>query len=203
MPHVSGPNGAPSLHGNLLGGRTMSLQVVDLGPEVDRIADTLESIQITWVSGLAAGVVFIAGLVAARLARRSIRALGERTQLASPQLFLMGGRIVFYVIVLYALSASMGPNSPNTADSFSVSTPAMAATLSATTFAARIAATRARCGRSRSTESLTQAARWWGRRECQRLTTRGATPGPEQASQQVSTARCCRRYSLKGSFRNP
>lgn len=86
----------------------MNFQTVDLGPDVDRIADSLDSIQITWVSGLAAGAVFIAGLVAARLARRSIRALGERTHLANPQVFRMAGRIAFYAIVLYTVGAALG-----------------------------------------------------------------------------------------------
>lgn len=86
----------------------MNFQTVDVGTDMDRIADSLESVQITWVSGLAALAVFIAGIVAARLARRSIQALGERTQLASPEMFKVFSRMVFYVIVVYGFGISMG-----------------------------------------------------------------------------------------------
>jgi len=86
----------------------MNFQTVDVGDDMGRIADSLEAVQITWVNGLAAAAVFIAGIIAARVARRSIRALGERTDLASPQVFKAGSRIAFYAIAFYTVGASLG-----------------------------------------------------------------------------------------------
>ncbi len=86
----------------------MSFQTIDVGTDVDRIADSLESVQITWVTALAALAVFITGIIVARLARRSIRTLGERTDIASPQVFVVAGRLVFYGIMLYSISAALG-----------------------------------------------------------------------------------------------
>ena len=83
-------------------------QTVDIGTDVDRIADSLESLQITWLNGIAAIALLIAGIVAARLARKSIRALGERTDIASPQVFVTSARLVFYGIVIYTISAALG-----------------------------------------------------------------------------------------------
>jgi len=86
----------------------INFQTVDVGTDIDRVADNLESIQITWVSGLAALAVLVAGIVVARLARKYIRALGERTQLASPEVFVAASRLVFYTIVIYAFGAATG-----------------------------------------------------------------------------------------------
>jgi len=86
----------------------VSFQTIDVGPDVGEIANSLGSVQITWLTGLTALAVFIAGITAARFARRSVRALGERTDLASPQLFVVSSRVVFYAIVLYTIGAALG-----------------------------------------------------------------------------------------------
>lgn len=83
-------------------------QSLDPTPDLNRIADSLESVQITWLNGLAALAALIAGIIIARIARSSIRALGERTDLGSPQTFRVGGRFAFYGIILYAIGAAMG-----------------------------------------------------------------------------------------------
>jgi small conductance mechanosensitive channel len=83
-------------------------QVVDLGTDVDRIADNLESVQITWITGLTALAVVIAGLVVARLARNAIMKLGEQTDIASPEAFKLASRIVLYSIVMFAVGAALG-----------------------------------------------------------------------------------------------
>jgi small-conductance mechanosensitive channel len=86
----------------------INFQTVDVGTDVDQLAESLESIQVTWVTGSAAIAVLIAGVLLARLARRSIRALGDRTELGSPQLFTLASRIAFYSIVFYSLGAALG-----------------------------------------------------------------------------------------------
>ncbi len=86
----------------------ISFQTIDVGTDVGEIANSLESVQITWLTSLTALAVFIAGIIAARLARRSIKALGERTDLASPQVFVVSSRVAFYAIVLYAFGAALG-----------------------------------------------------------------------------------------------
>lgn len=86
----------------------INFQTVDVGSDIDQLSKSLESIQITWLSGLAALAVLLAGVLAARLARKYIQALGERTQLASPEVFLAASRLVFYTIVFYAIGAAMG-----------------------------------------------------------------------------------------------
>ena len=83
-------------------------QTGDVSEDVGRIAESLENVQITWATGLAALTVFVLGIVAARLARRAIRNLGERTNLASPETFKLSARIVFYAIAIAGASAALG-----------------------------------------------------------------------------------------------
>ncbi len=83
-------------------------QTVDVGTDVDRIADNLESIQVTWVTGLTALAVVIVGVVVARLARSAIRKLGEQTDVASAEAFRLAGRIAWYAIVMFAVGAALG-----------------------------------------------------------------------------------------------
>lgn len=82
---------------------------VPISPDdINRLAESIESVQITWLTGISAGAVFVLGLVAASLARRYIRLLGQRTELASPETFRLVGRIAWIAIMFYATSAALG-----------------------------------------------------------------------------------------------
>jgi small-conductance mechanosensitive channel len=86
----------------------LRFQTIEIGEDVTRIADSLGSVQITWLTGVSALAVFIAGFIAARLARRSIRLAGLRTDIATPQTVKVASRIVWLAIMFYSLSASLG-----------------------------------------------------------------------------------------------
>jgi small-conductance mechanosensitive channel len=83
------------------------MQNVDPG-DLDQIAESLERVQVTWATGLTALAVFAIGIVLARIARRAILKLGERTPGASRDAWKFAARIAFYLIFLFSIVSALG-----------------------------------------------------------------------------------------------
>ncbi len=76
--------------------------------DLDRIADSLERVQVTWATGLTAVAIFIIGIIVARIARRSIMELGSRSDVATLDAWRFAGRSASYLIVLLSVGAALG-----------------------------------------------------------------------------------------------
>ncbi|HSF86762.1 MAG TPA: mechanosensitive ion channel domain-containing protein, partial [Acidimicrobiia bacterium] len=76
--------------------------------DLDEIASSLEKVQVTWATAISAGLIVIIAFLAGRLARRSIRELGERLEIASPDVFKLAGRTAAYLIALMGIAAALG-----------------------------------------------------------------------------------------------
>ncbi len=83
-------------------------QAGQIDEEVGRIADSLQTVQVTWATGLTAFAVFVLGIILARIARRSIRELGERTGIATPDAWKFAGRAAFYLVILFGTGGALG-----------------------------------------------------------------------------------------------
>lgn len=75
--------------------------------DLDRIADSLEPVNLDWLSLVFAAAILVGTIVLARIARRSIRALANRVDLGSPGLFASAARITSWVVISSGVVASL------------------------------------------------------------------------------------------------
>lgn len=75
--------------------------------ELEQIADSLEPVNLDWLSIVIAVVVFIAAIVLARLARRAVRRLSSRVDFGSPAVFASAARISSWVIIFLGIVGSL------------------------------------------------------------------------------------------------
>ena len=75
--------------------------------ELEQIADSLEPLNLDWLSLGIAIVVFIASIVLARFARRGLRQLAGRVDIGSPALWAASARISSWLIVFFGLVGSL------------------------------------------------------------------------------------------------
>ncbi len=75
--------------------------------ELEQIAESLEPLNLDWLSLAVAGVVFIGSFILARLARRGFRRLSARVDLGSPALWAAVARISSWLIIFIGVVGSL------------------------------------------------------------------------------------------------
>ncbi|MDJ0663305.1 MAG: mechanosensitive ion channel family protein [Acidimicrobiia bacterium] len=75
--------------------------------ELEQIADSLEPINLDWLSLAIAAAVFLASIVLARFARRGLRQLAARVDIGSPALWAASARISSWLIIFFGMVGSL------------------------------------------------------------------------------------------------
>ena len=84
-----------------------NFQTVDVG-DLEKIADSLQRIRVTWPTGLAALAVLLVGIVASRLVNRYLRRLAEQTDPSSATTLRLTARLAIFGIMIFAIGAALG-----------------------------------------------------------------------------------------------
>lgn len=75
--------------------------------ELEQIAESLEPINLDWLSIAIAAVVFLASIILARLARRGLRRLAGQVDIGSPALWAASARISSWLIIFLGFVGSL------------------------------------------------------------------------------------------------
>jgi small conductance mechanosensitive channel len=75
--------------------------------ELEQIAESLEPINLEWVSVAIAAAVFITSIIVARLARRGLRRLSGRVDIGSPALWTASARISSWLIIFFGVVGAL------------------------------------------------------------------------------------------------
>ncbi|MDJ0952324.1 MAG: mechanosensitive ion channel family protein [Acidimicrobiia bacterium] len=75
--------------------------------ELEQIADSLEPLNLDWLSLAVAAAVFLISIILARLARRGLRRLAGRVEIGSPALWAASARISSWLILFFGVVGSL------------------------------------------------------------------------------------------------